>query len=445
MIRLHIWPRGLMGRVMLVLLAAILLEFLGSALLYQYFDRSSARRERAQHLAEQLAVADRLLSGAPIAERPGIATQLSAEHIQVVWRKTPIVDQTRRDVALRELRHAMVSWERSLSGRQIRLAKDVSGKAVVHGTIGLRDGSFLHFSARVLTRWETFYSSLLSIGILLLGVMLAAAMVIRVLGRPLRSLASAVDAAGHGAPVMLTERGPRDLRLLARAFNAMQLRIGDLIDSRTRALAAVSHDLRTPLARLRLRSEQIDEDFVRAAISKDINEMERMLESVLTYLSGEANAEQPRLTDLASLAMTVVDDAADTGRPVSYDGPDVLHAMIRPLRVKRALDNLIDNAVNYGDRAYVSLRTSGRGMHLVVEDDGPGIPPGERARAMEPFQRLDTARPRDTDGLGLGLSIVSHTMQQEGGELRIGNRSPHGLKAELFFPQDSANPHNNLK
>lgn len=434
MIRLPIWPRGLMGRIMLVLLAAIVLEFLGSALLYQYFDTFSARRERARHLAEQVVVADRLLSPAPVAERPRIAARLSSDHIEIVWNNAPLPDHARRNAALRQLRRTMTAWERDLADREIRMAEDARDKAVVRGTVTLPDGSFVHFAARVLTGWETLYSSLLSIGILILGVMTAAIMVIRVLGRPLRSLAAAADAAGRGAPVMLAERGPRDLRELARAFNAMQLRIADLIDSRTRALAAVSHDLRTPLARLRLRSEQVGDDFVRAAIGKDVHEMERMLESVLAYLSGDATAESPLLTDLAALVMTIVDDAADTGRPVTYDGPNTLLATIRRLRVKRALNNLIDNAVNYGDRAFVILGSSAEGVHLVVEDEGPGIPPELRERAVEPFQRLDTSRPRDTDGLGLGLSIVSHTMRQEGGELRLSNRAPHGLRAELFFP-----------
>ena len=423
-----------MGHVVLVLFAAIILEFLGSTLLYQHFDDFSARRERAQHLAEQLVVADRLLSAAVPADRPRVAAQLSSEHIEIDWKQAPISDWTRRDAMLRQLRRNMTDWEPSLAHREIRLARVAGDEALVRGTVTLADGGFVHFTARVLTRWNALYSSLLSIGILILGVLIAAIMVIRVLGRPLRSLAEAVDAAGRGVPVMLAERGPRDLRQLARAFNAMQLRITDLIESRTRALAAVSHDLRTPLARLRLRSEQVGEDLLRTAISKDINEMERMLESVLAYLSGDATAEKPRLTDLASLVMTIVDDAADIGQPVTYDGPDTLLATIRPLRIKRALNNLIDNAIAYGGCAIVSLRADADGVHLAVEDEGPGIAPELRERAKEPFQRLDTSRPRDTDGLGLGLSIVNHTMQQEGGELRLEDRSPRGLRAELFFP-----------
>lgn len=435
MIRVHIWPRGLMGQVMAVLFAAIFLEFLGSTLLYDYFDGYSAREEKAQHLAEQLVVADRMLASAPAAQRPAVANQLSSDHMTIAWRREPIVDQTKRSTVLQRMRQDMLHWERNLADREIRLMLGRADHSIMRGTLTLDDGSYLHFRTRVQGRWETFYKSFISIGILILGVVIASAMVIRALSSPLRAMASAADAAGHGTPVMMSERGPPDLQVLARAFNAMQLRIGNLIASRTRALAAVSHDLRTPLARIKLRSEAIEDGFTRAALSKDIDEMEKMLDSVLTYLAGEAAGEEPSLTDLASLAMTVADEAADTGRDVRYRGPDTLHAKVSRLRVKRALANLVENAVKYADSVVVTLHESEEGLHLAVEDEGPGIPIELLHTAIEPFQRLNMERPRNTDGLGLGLSIVNHTMEQEHGELRLRNREPRGLRAEMFFPR----------
>lgn len=436
MIRGHIWPDGLMGRVMAVLLTAIVLEFLGSALLYQYFDTSASHEEGARNLAEQLVVADRVLDHAPVAQRPALAGQLSSDHVKIEWRATPVADQTFRKASLREIRKIMTEWEDDLADRDVRLNLDRRDDERVVGTVALRDGSYVHFSTHMYSRLKSFTLSLFSIGMLLFGVFAAAAIVIRALGSPLRNLANAADAAGHGQPVMLTERGPPDLRTLARAFNAMQLRVADLVATRTRSLAAMSHDLRTPLARLRLRAEQIEDDSVQAAIGKDIYEMERMLDSALAYLAGLSDAEQPQKIDLASLAMTLVDDSADLGREIEYFGPDSLHAVLCPLRTRRALSNLIDNALNYGERCYVRLSTSPAGIHLVVEDDGPGIPADQLAIVVEPFRRLDFARPRNTEGMGLGLSIVSDIMQREGGELRLSNRDPHGLCAELFFPQE---------
>lgn len=434
-----------MGQVMAVLLTAIVLEFLGSALLYRYFDTSSGKEGRIQNIAEQLVVADRVLSRTPPAQRPGLVDELSSDHMEIDWKAVPVPDQTRRDGRLRNLKKVVIAWERDLAGRDIRLTGDSDDPTRIEGSLKLEDGTYVHFDTYVPTLRETLYASFISIGTLLLGVLVAAALVIRSLGSPLRHLTRAADAAGHGEPVMLTERGPPDLRAVARAFNAMQLRIANLLDSRTRALAAVSHDLRTPLARLRLWSEQIEEDLVRGAIGKDLHEMELMLNSVLSYLGGDSNAEEPRLTDLAALAMTVVDDAADAGRPVEYEGPDSLHLTISPLRVKRAIGNLLENALHYGETARVQLVRSAAGIYLRVEDDGPGIPEDQLGTVLEPFQRLDSARPRNTAGMGLGLSIVNETMQREGGELRLANRKPHGLTAELFFPQGGEKSGNNLK
>jgi two-component system osmolarity sensor histidine kinase EnvZ len=435
LIRGHIWPNGLMGRVMAVLLAAIVLEFLGSALLYQYFDTSSSREEGARNLAEQLVVADRVLDSAPTRQRAGLASQLSSDHVKIEWWTTPIADQTSRHAPLREIREVMTGWEDGLATRDVRLALDRQDHERIAGSIALRDGSYVHFSTHIYSRLKTFTLSAFSIVMLLIGVFAAAAIIIRALGSPLRHLADAADAAGHGQPVLLTERGPPDLRTLARAFNAMQLRVADLVATRTRSLAAMSHDLRTPLARLRL-AEQIDEESLQAAIGKDIYEMERMLDSALAYLAGISDAEEPQKVDLASLAITLVDDNADLGRMVEYSGPDSLHIVLCPLRTRRALGNLIDNALNYGEHCFVSLSTSATGVHLIVDDDGPGIPAEQLGIVVEPFQRLDSARPRNTEGMGLGLSIVSDIMQREGGELRLSNHEPHGLRAELLYPHD---------
>jgi len=221
---------------------------------------------------------------------------------------------------------------------------------------------------------------------------------------------------------------------VAQAFIALQVRIADLLDARTKALAAVSHDLRTPLSRLRLWAEQIDDSFTRSAMSKEIDEMGKMLDSILTYLAGESDDEKPRLTDIASLAMTVADEAADAGKVAEYQGPDSLALVLRPLRVKRAVANLVENAINYGDRAIITLSSDAEGVHLVVEDEGPGIPPDQFVPVLEPFKRLDEARPRNTNGVGLGLPFVNRTMAQEGGQLRLSNRRPRGLRVELLFP-----------
>lgn len=435
--RIHLWPVGFIGQVMAVLLAAITLEFVGSTLLYEYLEIGSVREERARQFAEQIVVAERLLAVAPVDQRDALAKQLTSEHVTISWVESPVLDETERSTALEDIHEKMVAWESGLVGRDMRLTVEGDNNIVV-GTLRMADDTWLHFRSSFTNNpWTGFTKAFLSLSILVLGVVLAAVLVLRSLGTPVRALAKAADSIGGETPVTISESGSRDIKLVARAFNAMQARIAQLLSSRTQMLVAVSHDLRTPLSRLKLRAESIAEGTTREAITGEVEEMERMLSSVLTYLSGENDPEKPMLTDVAALAMTLVDGAADAGKAIEYQGPDSLHLRVRPLSIKRALGNLIDNAIHYGDRATVTLSSDREGVHLAVEDEGPGIPAGELESVVKPFYRLDTARPRNTEGLGLGLAIVHRAIKQEGGELRLRNRPVGGLKAELFF-QSSA-------
>jgi signal transduction histidine kinase len=257
---------------------------------------------------------------------------------------------------------------------------------------------------------------------------------VHTLGTPLRALADAADKVGHGKPVTVLERGPRDLSKVARAFNAMQARIGRLIADRTQALAAVGHDLRTPLTRMRLRIDLIPDRDAREAMEADIVEMEAMLDSVLAYLSGDSEGAPPRMIDLAALISTVVDANADLGRKVSYEGPDRLLLTLRSLPMKRALGNLIENGLKYGGRVRVRLDRDGDQARIRVEDDGPGIPEADLRQVTAPFFRLDEARRRDTGGLGLGLAIVANVVEREAGVLRLSNLAEGGLRAEILLP-----------
>jgi len=197
-----------MGQVLAVLLATVVLEFVGSAVLYEHFESLSSGEEWGQQLAEQLLVADRLVSDAPIDNRARVADQMSAEHLTFHWSHIPIRDQTRQSIALQRLWQRMVTDRPEIARHEVRLAQSRIDQSHIEGTLRLKDGSFLHFRARIVGGWETFYKSFLSFVILMVGVLIAATMVIRALGSPLRALARAADAAGHGAPVVIPERGP---------------------------------------------------------------------------------------------------------------------------------------------------------------------------------------------------------------------------------------------
>jgi signal transduction histidine kinase len=302
-------------------------------------------------------------------------------------------------------------------------------------------GSWILFEYSRLIRaapWVVLLGSVGSAFILGLGVIAVAALVLRNLSRPLRALAEAADKVGQGAHVWIGESGAGDLKLVAKAFNAMQDRIAGLLKARTEALAAVGHDLRTPLARLRLRAGFVKDADAREALEADVDEMTTMLDSLLAYLGGQEDPELRRRTDLAAIAMTVIDDAADAAinadRPATYAGLDHLPVQARPLSLKRAISNIVENALHYGGEATLTLTREGDTAVLAVEDNGPGIPESELAEVLLPFHRLDSARARNTAGLGLGLTIVHQILQHEGGRLVLKNRAEGGLRVELRLP-----------
>ncbi|MHA1523797.1 MAG: ATP-binding protein [Alphaproteobacteria bacterium] len=233
----------------------------------------------------------------------------------------------------------------------------------------------------------------------------------------------------------LPEDGPREVSRAARAFNEMQRRLRHLISDRTQMLAAISHDLRTPITRLRLRAEFVKDTEQRAKMLRDLEEMEAMISATLAFARSDAT-DEPRLTlDLAVLVQNVCDDAVDGGQNVTCVGPAHASHSGRPLALKRALTNLVDNAVAYGGVARVELKSASEQFTITVEDDGPGIEQGEIARVFDPFYRLEASRNRETGGTGLGLAIVRSIVRGHGGEVTLANRAEGGLTATLSLPR----------
>jgi signal transduction histidine kinase len=258
----------------------------------------------------------------------------------------------------------------------------------------------------------------------------------RALTAPLSSFATAAESFSlNGAAAALPERGPEEIRSVARALNRMRERITVLIDDRTRMLAAISHDLRTPITRLRLRSEFIEDVAQRGQMLRDLDQMRSMLEAVLSFLRNDSKLEAMTLIDVASTLQLVTDQFADMGCKVSYDGPS--HAMVtaRPGDLHRAITNLVENAVKFAPRATIRLKISSRAVTIEVEDDGPGISDARKDIMLEPFVRGDDARNMDEGaGFGLGLSIARAIVVAHGGELTLNDRQPHGLIVRIELP-----------
>src|SRR5690606_11009734 len=196
-------------------------------------------------------------------------------------------------------------------------------------------------------------------------------------------------------------------------------------------LAAVGHDLRTPLFRLQLRLESLPDGEAREAMEVDLAVMVEMIDSLLAFLGWAKNTKSPQRTDIAVMLTTIADAFQDQGRDVDYDGPDHLEIAARPLSLRRAVGNLVENALHYGQRARVSLSRREGEVLIRVDDDGPGIPRDKLEEVLKPFARLDEARQRNTRGLGLGLAIVAKAVEREGGALLLVNRPEGGLRAEI--------------
>jgi len=258
----------------------------------------------------------------------------------------------------------------------------------------------------------------------------------RALTAPLSSFAKAAESFSlNGAAAPLPERGPEEIRSVAKALNRMRERITTLIDDRTRMLAAISHDLRTPITRMRLRSEFIEDDVHRHRMMSDLDQMRSMLESVLSFLRNDRKLEAMTLTDIATTLQLVTDQFADMGHKVAYDGPEHAMAIVRPDDLSRSVTNLVENSVRFGAMATIRLRVSPDIVTIEVEDDGPGISDARKDVMLEPFVRGDEARNMDeAAGFGLGLSIAHTVVLAHGGKLCLNDREPHGLIVCIQLP-----------
>jgi signal transduction histidine kinase len=258
----------------------------------------------------------------------------------------------------------------------------------------------------------------------------------RALTAPLSSFARAAEGFSlNGATASLPERGPEEIRSVAKALNRMRERITALIDDRTRMLAAISHDLRTPITRMRLRSEFIEDDVQRSHMLGDLDQMRSMLESVLSFLRNDRKLESMTLVDIATTLQLVTDQFTDMGHRIAYDGPEHAMATLRPDDLHRSITNLVENAVRFAAEATIRLKMSPDTVTIDIEDDGPGISDARKSAMLEPFVRGDDARNMDeAAGFGLGLSIARAIVLAHGGELSLNDRQPHGLIVRIELP-----------
>jgi len=434
------------GRTIIVLVIG-LGSILGVAqYLYQVSIEREVTTQNTSALVERLIVLSDTIMAIDPDRRDEAAHRLSGGPIELHWGHEPLATAGGLlDIVAERLYAGLVSRSPELkrNGLVIGSSRPLEDGAVTHKplddhhttllSLPLSDGSWLNVTlARVEVARAAGPSALISALLGALGIVLVSILMSHWLTRPLQRLS---DGARRlflsSSNVDLPEAGTREVRVLASALNELQLRIRRLVDERTHMLAAVSHDLRTPLTRLRLRVAKMPENSHRQMIQADLNEMEEMISATLAFLREDLSKEEVEQVDIMAILETIAADTSDTGDVVTVEGPRQLVIAGRHLALKRALTNLIQNAVIYGGSAIVRVgREDGR-IDIVIADEGPGLPVGQLEAVFEPFVRGDPSRARATGGHGLGLTVARTILRSHGGDVVLTNRKPKGLKAHV--------------
>lgn len=392
----------------------------------------------------------RVIEAAPAQLRPSLATAAMTQEVAVDWydAAAPVSAILWRDSGLLESR----PLERGLLGdlqrtfvvfkpdAALRPPAELARAGYGAGyflAVQLQDRSWLVFSVprRMwglpdVERWVVWLI------FAMLSTAAVSAIASRQFVRPIRQLAAAVRRFGVNpqAPA-LAESGPQELREVIRAFNTMQGQIQKFVAYRTMMLAAISHDLRTPLTRVRLRGELIDDETQQARLFKDVDEMQTMVDGALAFFRGDSDEEATTTFDLAGVLQTVVNDYADQGITVGYAGPAHAEYCGRPFGLRRVFTNLVDNAVKYATPPDIELSCLEKSVTVAIRDRGPGIPPDALARVFAPFFRVDRSRNRATGGVGLGLTAAQAIVSGHGGDITLCNRPTGGLEALVTLPR----------
>ena len=443
----RLMPDTILARTALVLVAAMAVA-LGTALFFFAGSRSEALASLGgRNAAERVAALARLAEETPPEQRRAVLRSQDSTGFRASWGANPLVadDDSASGLAGAVGRHL----RRHLEGHEVRVAvgppamSGHPGVGPAHGGHGFM-GPAIRISVRLPDQsWLNVFAPLepadslwrarfvVPLAAALASVTLAALWAVRRATRPFATFAAAAERLGvEIAAPPLAEAGPREARRAAHAFNVMQERIRRFVDDRTQMLAAISHDLRTPLTRMKLRAEFVEDDIQRAKMLADLDEMERMIAATLAFARDDAAHEDRRPVDLASLVQGLAED-----KGAAYAGPESLVLEARPLALKRAIANLLDNAVKYGGGARARLEEGAGEIRIIVDDDGPGIPESEFERVFAPFARLETSRNRDTGGTGLGLAVARAAARAHGGDIMLDNRDEGGLRAIMVIPR----------
>ena len=444
--KIRLWPRSLAGRTALVLLVGLIIVQ-AAGLTIHALDRLDVQRlSQARDLGIRVIGLYRTMVLTDVDHRAAMLTAMhrGQDLTAVVSDSPPTTDLPEMPPA--EQRLLRINMEMVPIGAPPPRWRDIliyGGYPSNEAVIGMRlpEGGWLNVTAK-LAPLRPWHSPTFLAAFVLMTVAAAALTLwtVRRLIAPVRVLAEAAEALGRdvNAPP-LPENGPTEVRTAAIAFNTMASRIRRFVQDRTELLTAIGHDLRTPITRLKLRAEFVEDEEQRAKILSDLGELEELVSATLAFGRDVRTTEPLSPIDLAELLRTILDEAGDAWPDMQdklhYEGPAHITVMARPLSLKRVFVNLTSNAINYGGSALLRLQlVDDHTIVVEVEDDGPGLPPYELERVFEPFHRGEPSRSRETGGVGLGLPIARNISRAHGGDVTLANRASGGLRVTVTLP-----------
>ncbi len=438
----RLMPNSLAMRIFLVLLGGILLAAALTFGLAQQDRREVIAHFHARETAQRAADLLRVLAALPPEQRPRALADLNPNE----WRNAPLEACSGRAAPI--LRQSL----------EERVGERISIEAAVRLPMAENNGSrppprppaiavrgqfpdgqtfcIVHQSQRRMPPQIEQWRFPLNLAVFVALIALVCWLAVRLALRPLRRMTVAAEAFGQDIrhPPLETG-GPSEVRQAAQAFNVMQEQIRQVMAERTQILAAVTHDLKTPLTRMRLRLEACDDTTLREKLGSDLGAMQHLVDEGLALARSLDASEPSTRLDVGALLASIADDAADAGQPVRYEGKTGILAECRPNGLRRAIENLVDNALKYGGDAEIHLAETGAGLQLKIVDHGPGIPEEHLAEVVHPFVRLEASRSRESGGTGLGLAIATNLIAAQGGTLTLANRPQGGLEACINLPR----------
>ncbi|RPI44476.1 MAG: HAMP domain-containing protein [Betaproteobacteria bacterium] len=458
-------PRSLKGRLLLLLIGGLVAAQVASSLIAYYDRRASIERVLARRNAVRVADLIRMLDGMGAAGREPAVAALRYPVIRLGPLAVPRADGMPEETIGRETVEGPIAEAMTTAFRErlrppraahIRVGQTKLRYSPESGFVpapgigstaqfgwGVSVRSVLADGTPVVVYVEIPQAILFSVSSLLWQFFLLSAVTIVLVAlavnsvtRPLSELADAAERLGNDldAPP-LREHGASELRRAAHAFNSMQDRLSRYLKSRVNALSAISHDLKTPITRMRLRAELIEDPPLRESLLRDMSELEKMVRSALEFIRGLDSTEPPQPTDINALIDSVCEDYREAGHEVAIEGAATQPYPAQTQALKHCLSNIVDNACKYGGKARIVVKDSDRELVIKVRDFGHGVPEAELEKVFQPFYRLETSRSRDTGGTGLGLAIARNVAQLHHGQMRIRNHPEGGLEAILALPR----------